>query len=216
MKSILDSSSWAIKKSKLAICIPCRDLLHSAHASSLLELVKFNTLQGIETQVFMDASTVLLTQREHLADQALDYNSEYTLWLDSDITFPSSLAIKLLSHKKDFVACNYVRRTFPVKGVAYEKLHEWDNPLSFQVQDSLVKIAGIGFGCVLMKTEIFKKLPKPYFEFRYNDQSNDWLGEDMILCEKISQLGIDLHVDTYLSHQIRHLGTYAFGPNMLD
>lgn len=215
MKSILDSSSWSIKRSKLAICVPCRDTLHSAHAMSLLELVKFNTMNGIETQVFMNSSTVLLTQREHLADQAIDYNSEYVLWLDSDITFPSSLAIKLLSHNKDFVSCNYVRRTQPVKGVAYEKIHEWDNPLSFDVKDSLVKIEGIGLGCVLMKTEIFHKLHKPYFEFRYNHATNDWLGEDMILCEKISSLGIEMYVDTLLTHEIRHLGTFAFGPEML-
>ena len=216
MKSIFNSSSWSIKKSKLAICIPCRDLLHSAHASSLLELVKFNTLNGIETQVFMNASTVLLTQREHLADQAIDYNAEYILWLDSDITFPSSTAIKLMSHNKDFVACNYVRRTFPVKSVAYEKMYDWTNPLGFEIKDDLVKIEGIGMGCMLMKTEIFTKLPKPFFEFRYSEDSNDWLGEDMILCEKIRSLGIDLFVDTLLSNEIRHLGTYAFGPKMLD
>jgi hypothetical protein len=216
MKSILNSSSWTIKKSKLAICIPCRDLLHSAHALSLLELVKFNTLNGIETQVFMNASTVLLTQREHLADQAIDYDAEYVLWLDSDITFPSTTAVKLLAHKKDFVACNYVRRTFPVKSVAYEKMYDWNNPLNFDIKDDLIKIEGIGMGCVLMKTEIFSKLSKPFFEFRYSEDSNDWLGEDMILCEKIRNLGIELFVDSILSNEIRHLGTYAFGPKMLD
>lgn len=215
MKSILDSSSWAIKKSKLAICIPCRDTLHSAHSLSLIELVKFNTLNGIETQVFMDGSTVLLTQREHLADQAVDYNSEYTLWLDSDITFPSTLAVKLLKHNQNFVACNYVKRTPPHKGVAYEKMYDWNNPLSFEFRDSLIKIEGIGLGCVLMKTDIFKKLTKPYFDFKYNSTTNDWLGEDMVLCEKIRQLGIELFVDSVLSREIRHLGTYAFGPRDL-
>lgn len=216
MKSILDRSYRSIKKSKLAICIPCRDILHSAHSLSLVELVKFNTMHGIETQVFMNGATVLLTQREHLADQAIDYDSEYVLWLDSDITFPSMLAVKLLSHNKDFVACNYVKRTYPVKGVAYEKMYDWKNPLSFEMTESLRVVEGIGFGCVLMKTEIFNKLSKPYFEFRYDTESNDWLGEDMILCEKIRNIGISLFVDTYLSHDIRHLGTHAFGPNDLD
>lgn len=216
MKSILDRSYRSIKKSKLAICIPCRDILHSAHSLSLVELVKFNTMNGIETQVFMNASTVLLTQREHLADQAIEYNAEYILWLDSDITFPSSLALKLLSHNKEFVSCNYVKRTLPLKGVAYEKIYDWNNPLSFEMKDNLQVIEGIGLGCVLMRTEIFNKLSKPYFEFRYTPISNDWLGEDMILCEKIRDLGIELYVDTILSHEIRHLGTYAFGPNDLD
>jgi len=216
MKSVLDSSLWGIKKTKLAICIPCRDFLHSAHASSLVELVKLNTNNGIETQVFMNASTVLLQQREHLADQAVEYNSEYILWLDSDITFPSSTFLRLLAHKKDFVAANYVKRSPPLKGVAYTKMYDWNNPLSFDLQDELIKIEGIGMGCVLMKTEIFKKLQKPFFEFKYSSESNDWLGEDMILCEKIRSLNVDLYVDTHLSRDIRHLGTFAFSHSCLN
>jgi hypothetical protein len=107
-KSVISSSSWSIKKSKLAICIPCRDMLHSAHAMCLLELVKFNSMNGIDTQVFMDASTVLLTQRERLATLALKLDAEYILWLDSDMTFPSTTAVRLMAHNEEVVAANYI------------------------------------------------------------------------------------------------------------
>lgn len=214
--SVFSSSKWSSKKGKLAVCIPCRDTLHSAHAMSLAELVKFNTMNDIDTHVFMDASTILLTQRERLATMALELGAEYTLWLDSDMVFPATTAVRLMSHNEDIVAANYVRRQFPCKGVAYETIGDWENPLPFDVQDELVTVEGIGMGCVLMKTEIFEKIPKPWFEFGWSPESNDFLGEDMMLWQKVHSLGYEVKVDTALSQEMRHLGTYAFGPEDLN
>ena len=214
-KSVFSSSSWSTKKSKLAVCIPCRDTLHSAHAMCLLELVKFNTMNNIDTQVFMDSSTVLLTQRERLATMALELNAEYTLWLDSDMVFPSTTAARLMSQKEEVVAANYIRRQLPAKGVAYEKIWDWQNPLGFDIQDQLVPVEGIGMGCMLMKTDIFREIPQPWFEFQWTPESNDHLGEDMILCQKIAKTGRTVKVDTVLSQELRHLGTWAFGPDLL-
>jgi len=214
--SVFSSSKWSSKKGKLAVCIPTRDVLHSAHALCLTEMIKFNTMNDIDTHVFMDASTILLTQRERLATEALELGAEYTLWLDSDITFPATTAIRLLAHNEDIVACNYIRRQLPPKGVAYEVIGDWQNPLSWDMYDELVEVQGVGMGCMLMKTEIFSKLPKPWFEFGWNPGNNDHLGEDMILCQKMAAKGYTIKIDTVLSHDLRHLGTWAFGPELLD
>lgn len=214
--SVFSSSKWSSKKGKLAVCIPCRDTLHSAHAMSLAEMVKFNTMNDIDTHVFMDASTILLTQRERLASMALELGTEYILWLDSDIVFPATTAVRLMNHNEPVVAANYIRRQLPAKGVAYEKIGDWENPLPFDVYDDLVEVEGIGMGCVLMKTEIFTELKKPWFEFGWSPESNDFLGEDMILCQKLATLDYKIKVDTLLSQELRHLGTWAFGPDLLD
>ena len=214
--SVFSSTKWSIKKNKLAVCIPCRDTLHSAHAMSLAELVKFNTMNEIDTHVFMDASTILLTQRERLATMAIECDAEYILWLDSDIVFPATTAARLLSHSEPIVAANYIRRQRPFKGVAYEKIGDWENPLPFDIEDELVSVEGIGMGCMLVKTDIFQQITKPWFEFGWSPESNDFLGEDMLLCQKINSLGYEIKVDTQLSQELRHLGTWAFGPDLLD
>lgn len=215
-KSVFSSTSWSSRKSKLAVCIPTRDTLHSAHALCLSELVKFNTMNDLDTHVFMDASTILLTQRERLGTMALELNAEFILWLDSDITFPATTAVRLMSHNEPLVAANYIRRQLPAKGVAYEVIGDWQNPLPFDYQDTLVEVQGVGMGCMLMKTEILTKIPKPWFEFGWSPQSNDFLGEDMILCQKMSRAGYTVKIDTHISHELRHLGTWAFGPDLLD
>jgi hypothetical protein len=215
-KSVFATSQWSIKKNKLAILVPTRDLLHSAHALCLTEIVKLNTMNGLDTQVIMDASTILLTQRERLATFGRDTGAEYLLWLDSDIVAPASTALRLLAHKEPVVAANYIRRQLPAKGVAYEIIGNWEDPLPFESRDELVPVEGVGMGCMLMRADIFDSVPKPWFEFGWSPESNDHLGEDMILCQKMAQAGYTVKIDTNLSMELRHLGTWAFGPDLLD
>lgn len=215
-KSVFSTSSWSTKKSKLAVLIPCRDTLHSAHALALAELVKFNTMNNIDTHVFMDASTILLTQRERLATQAVGLNADYMLWLDSDMVFPATTAVRLLAHNELVVAGNYIRRQKPYKGVAYKKIGDWEKPLSFDIQDELVSVAGVGMGCLLIKTDIFKELSKPWFDFQWTPSSNDFLGEDMYLCQKITAAGYSIKIDTMISQELHHLGTFAFNADLLN
>lgn len=215
-KSVFSTSSWSTKKSKLAVLIPCRDTLHSAHALALAELVKFNTMHNIDTHVFMDASTILLTQRERLATQAVGLNADYMLWLDSDMVFPATTAVRLLAHNEPVVAGNYIRRQKPYKGVAYKKIGDWEKPLSFDIQDELVSVAGVGMGCLLIKTDIFKELSKPWFDFQWTPSSNDFLGEDMYLCQKITAAGYSIKIDTMISQELHHLGTFAFNADLLN
>ena len=215
-KSVFSTSSWSTKKSKLAVLIPCRDTLHSAHALALAELVKFNTMNNIDTHVFMDASTILLTQRERLATNAVGLNADYMLWLDSDMVFPATTAVRLLAHNEPVVAGNYIRRQKPYKGVAYKKIGDWEKPLSFDVQDALVSVAGVGMGCLLIKTDIFKELSKPWFDFQWTPSSNDFLGEDMYLCQKITAAGYSIKIDTMISQELHHLGTFAFNAELLN
>ena len=215
-KSVFSTSKWSLKKNKLAVLVPCRDTLHSAFAMCLTEMVKLNTMNGLDTHVIMDASTVLLTQRERLAAEAQSVGAEYMLWLDSDMVFPPSTALRLLAHKEDIVAANYIRRQLPAKGVAYETIGDWENPLIFEPQDDLVEVEGVGMGCMLVKTSVLDDIPQPWFEFGWTPESNDWLGEDMIFCQKMAQAGNTVKIDTQLSMEMRHLGTWAFGPDLIE
>jgi len=211
MKNSLNNSSvWVAKPIKLAILVPTRDMVHSHFAYSLTQLVKTTSEVGIDTYLYFDSSTILLNQREKLIDEAIKMEADYVLWLDSDMMFPSNVVLKLLAHNKDIVACNYMKRSLPMKTVAYTDLNDWDSWVPMEPQEELVKVKGIGMGCILMKTEVFKKLEKPYFEFRFKEDTKDWFGEDFILQDKIQKVGYEIFVDTILSMEIKHVGIYAF------
>ena len=208
--SINNSSVWVAKPIKLAILVPTRDMVHTHFAYSLTQLVKTTSEVGIDTYLYFDSSTILLNQREKLIDEAIKMEADYVLWLDSDMMFPSNVVLKLLAHNKDIVACNYMKRSLPMKTVAYTDLNDWDSWVPMEPQEELVKVKGIGMGCILMKTDVFKKLEKPYFEFRFKEDTKDWFGEDFILQDKIQKVGYEIFVDTMLSMEIKHIGVYAY------
>ena len=209
-QSFYNGSIWNGKPLKLSILVPTRDLIHSHFSYCLAELYKTTTQMNIDTYLFFDSSTILLNQREKLIEKALDIKSDYVLWLDSDMMFPSTTALRLLNHGTDIVGCNYRKRSKDGKTVAYEDVSNWDTWLPMQVQDKLVKVEGVGMGCLLMNTKVFENLKKPYFEFVYSDETNDWHGEDFYLQKKLRDLGYEVYIDTLLSMDIKHVGNYAF------
>jgi hypothetical protein len=212
MKNIYDLSIWKTRPTKLAILIPCKEYVYSLFTASLVELVKTTTMAGIDVHVIYDQSTILLSQREKLAKQAIAINSDYALWLDSDMMFPSTTAMRLMGHNVDVVCSNYMKRSVPLQTVAYPERGDWNNWLPLEHNQDLQEVEGVGMGCMMMKTEILKKIEPPYFNFEFYD--GDWHGEDFYFQEKIRKAGSKILIDMNLSTQVRHVGQWAFGPNL--
>jgi hypothetical protein len=212
--SIYKNSVWSGIPTSVAILVPTKDTVYSHFSYSLCNLVKTTTQMGIETYLFFDSSTILINQREHLIDQAIDINAEWVLWLDSDMMFPSTTLLRLLAHKQDIVACNYMKRSYPLKTVAYTDTTDWETWIPLKNVDELVTAEAVGMGCLLMKTEIFKTLEKPYFEYTYQSETKDWGGEDFTLFRKLNKLGYELKIDMNLSNEIYHIGTFAYGKSL--
>jgi hypothetical protein len=211
-KSLYDSSIWKTAPTKLAILIPCRDTVYSLFTSCLVEMIKTCTMAGIDTHVLYDASTILLNQRENLAKEAIKINSDYMLWLDSDMLFPSTTAMRMIAHNKSVVAVNYMKRSIPLNSVAYETRDNWDEWLPLVSEENLVPVEGVGMGCMLIKTKILEEIERPFFSFEYKDES--WHGEDFYFQEKLRNVGHEILIDMNLSRQIRHIGQWAFGPSL--
>jgi hypothetical protein len=208
-KNIYDISIWRSRPTKLAILVPCRENVYSLFTASLVELVKTTIMAGIDVHVLYDQSTILLSQREKLAKQALSINADYALWLDSDMLVPSTTAMRLMGHNKDIVCGNYMKRSVPLQTVAYTERGDWDSWLPLESQEELEEVEGIGMGCMMIKTEILKNIEPPFFNFEYYD--NDWHGEDFYFQQKLRDAGYKIWVDMNLSRQIYHIGQWAFG-----
>ena len=205
---------WSGVNTSVSILVPTKDTVYSHFSYSLSNLVKLTTQMGIETHLFFDASTILINQRESLIKQAIEVGSEWVLWLDSDMMFPPSVLMRLLAHNEDLVGCNYMKRSYPFKTVAFTDTSDWENWIPIQYSNELVEAEAVGMGCVLMKTTLFKELQKPYFEYTYQPKTEDWGGEDFTLFKKFNKLGHKLKIDMNLSNEIYHIGTFAYGRSM--
>jgi hypothetical protein len=212
--SIYKNTMWSGVNTSVSILVPTKDTVYSHFSYSLSNLVKLTTQMGIETHLFFDASTILINQRENLIKQAIEVGSEWVLWLDSDMMFPPSVLMRLLAHNEDLVGCNYMKRSYPFKTVAFTDTSDWENWIPIQYSNELVEAEAVGMGCVLMKTALFKELQKPYFEYTYQPKTEDWGGEDFTLFKKFNKLGHKLKIDMNLSNEIYHIGTFAYGRSM--
>jgi hypothetical protein len=205
---------WGGVNTSVSILVPTKDTVYSHFSYSLSNMIKLTTQMGIETHLFFDASTILINQRESLIKQAIEVGSEWVLWLDSDMMFPPSVLMRLLAHNEDLVGCNYMKRSYPFKTVAFTDTSDWENWIPIQYSNELVEAEAVGMGCVLMRTKLFKELQKPYFEYTYQPKTEDWGGEDFTLFKKFNKLGHKLKIDMNLSNEIYHIGTFAYGRSM--
>lgn len=207
--SIYTQTLWTRNRTKLAVLVPCRNQVDTIFTQCLVEMVKTTQAAKVDIEVVYDMSTILLNQRENLAKAALDMNAQYALWLDSDMMFPSTTALRLLAHRRPIVAANYMKRSVPLTTVAYSKLGDWESWLPLESQDGMEKVEGIGMGVFMMQTEILHDLKKPWFAFEHDE--NGWHGEDFYFQKALRKAGYDILVDMNLSRQIRHIGQWAFG-----
>ncbi len=142
----------------------------------------------------------------------------HLLFLDSDIISSSNACRKLLSHNKELISGLYFQRgqyqfptiyqytgnhkidgkirptfsslTAPVYGYLSKKRlpHVGITYATIEGNDGLVKIGGCGTGFLLVKREVFEKIPFPWFSFEKG-------GEDLYFSDKARQYGFDIWAD---------------------
>jgi hypothetical protein len=212
--NIFRNTSWSGELTSVSILVPTKDTVYSHFSYSLSNLMKVSTQMGVDTHLFFDSSTILINQRENLIDNSIEMGTEWCLWLDSDMMFPPTTLLRLLSHKEDIVACNYMKRSFPSKSVAFTDTTDWESWVPLEHSNNLEVVEAVGMGCVLMRTNVFKQLTKPYFEYTYQSETQDWIGEDFTLFKKLNDLGYKVKIDMNLSNQVYHIGTFAYGENL--
>lgn len=201
-----------IKKLKLAICIPSGDMVHMDFASSLAVMLARLATRRIECSLYNIKTTILSKGRQTLVNKALVTGCSHLLFIDSDMTFPPETAVQLLSHGKDIVGIAAATRR--ENRLLNSAQTAWGQRLKAGPDDGLVNVDYLGFGCVLIRADVFRTLEKPWFPIRYKEHDPEkgdvWLGEDYGFCEMARGAGYSIHVDTALSYQFGHLGQRAF------
>ena len=183
---------------KILICVPSMDTVAAGFAQSLAMLQK----GGNETAVMFQVGSLIYDARNKLAKQAIKMEADYTMWFDSDMVFEPDTMVRLLAHDAPIVSGAYFRRSPPYHLVAFDKCdmenREWsDLPLPTET----VKCGGVGFGCVLIKTEVLFDVASKFGT--WFDPMNGF-GEDLAFCWRARQCGHDILIDP--SIQCGHIG----------
>lgn len=132
---------------------------------------------------------------------------DYLFSVDSDITFKPDTLKKLLAHDRDIVSGLYIQRK-PGQHI----LELYKNGTNVPYGDikglGLVEVDSCGFGCVLVKSDVFRTIGYPYFVYRSALDHKDTISEDTYFCIRARSKGFAVYADT--SILCDHIGSTKF------
>lgn len=204
---------------KIAVCVPCRDSVLAGFCFDLARMCSYEAKRGVnDIQLLQMPGTLIFTQREKLVDEALEWGADYVLWIDSDMRFPANSIEIMLARNVPILGVNATTRREPVMPTAMNlKLDRSDNEvkqvwtkIESRGKKGVEQVTAVGFGVTLIKTDVFKRLPKPWHDVIWTDHGNV-IGEDVSFCVKCLEQDIPVFVDHELSMHIGHIGTKTFG-----
>ncbi len=197
---------------RILIGVPSGDMLHAHFAMNLVNLCILSISKGIRVAICNPQFSLVEVARNEIVKAALDFNASHVMMLDSDMTFPPETLLQLLSHDKDIVCCDAVRRRPPITqvllGMDGKPLKHVAKDKLTADMDQLVEVKGGSSAVSLVKIEVFKRLSMPYFLVEWNGKS--FLGEDYYFSNKARKAGYKMFCDRILSPHIGHIGTKQY------
>ena len=179
---------------KTLIAVPCMDQVATPFCQSLVTLNKVG-----DCTISFNVGSLISESREHLAAQAIKGEADYVLWFDSDMMFAPDTMKRLMEHMKtaDVASGLYFRRRPPFSPVLFRKLEMNGDACIFEDYDDYptdraFDVAGIGFGCCLMKTDVLMDMLGKYGTCFSMIGRN---GEDVSFSIRAGEMGVRMVCD---------------------
>jgi GT2 family glycosyltransferase len=184
------------EKMKTMIAVPCMDSVQTEFCRSLCDMKKVGTVQHA-----FHSCSLIYQARTDLGRLAVSQETDFCLWLDSDVVFPDTLMEDLMADMegRDIVTGIYHMRRPPYMPVIWEKLRmglTQEDKESIVItdypDDEMFEVEGCGFGAVLMRTKVLKDVID-----RYNDlfAPLPGYGEDLSFCLRARGCGYKIWCD---------------------
>lgn len=144
-----------------------------------------------------------------IAQEALEYNFDYVLMVDSDIILPRNTLCSMLSRDVDICLGFYPRKNTRIGQTEVFKLGQHDFIDTYYYselpENICFEVKGGGLGCALIRTDIFGTLAYPYFRYVVYNAEN-CLSEDNYFCSKATLAGYKVYADTAVKcgHALRN------------
>lgn len=194
----------------ILIAIPTIDYIESATFKSIYDLTipldvqtHFETFRGYGIEHI----------RNIIAKYALDKQYDYVFCVDSDILLPKNALERLLEHNRDVVSGVYARKQ-PGQKIVEVFVRQGTKllPVTLDVLQppGLHRVNACGLGCALIKTDVFRKIPFPQFEYYFSINPQSVISEDTDFCQKVYEAGKSVWVDSTVL--CGHVGKMVYVP----
>ena len=194
---------------RILIAVPCMDQVPAQFAHSLAWLASYG-IEDTEISIWFNVGSLIYTSRDAIAKKALLDEVDLVMWFDSDMVFaPDTMKrmLKLIDEGHDMVTGIYYRRTPPFSAVGFKTMELNEEGTAFdwteltEIPDEPFEVEACGFGCVLMKAEIFVSVFAKFGQM-FTPIAN--CGEDIAFCWRARQCGYKILADPSIG--LGHVG----------
>lgn len=190
-----------MSKPSIFLGIPMYGMVHGDATISMMALATRASMAGLICGVEGNFFGALGEARNQLVRSALDAKASHLLFLDSDMIVPSNAPQRLLKHDKPIVSGLYFERHSPHKPVMGKtRCGDW-----FDYPPGLSEIGVVGGGCLLVQTDVFRKISEHFKDDTWFEFFGQRTGEDLVFAQRCRELGIKMYLDADL--KCGHAGT---------
>lgn len=145
--------------------------------------------------------------RNMAIEEAFKHNCTHVLFIDDDMAYKPDALIKLLTRDLDVVSGLYLSRQYPHAPLVFDIADDNGACLSTYLTDNisgLIPIVAAGFGFILIKTDVFRKMDKPYIRLGELN-SEEWCDDIGFFKRVREQVNCKMYCDTDV--RLGHMGT---------
>ncbi len=209
---------------RILVAVPTYETIYPDTYKSLWDLDKgghevlFESVRGYD----------VATARNRIAQKAIDLKADYLLSVDNDVVVPKDALLRLLEHNEEVCLGYYAHRNNDNRyngRTCICKLkdangNEYTNyPLESEYTvnemaamakagESRIEVHGGGMGCALIRTDVFRRLSYPWYDWvNYGDANRGMLSEDLYFCALCHIAGIPVYADVRVGcgHMFRYI-----------
>jgi len=182
---------------RIALGLPTNRLIKPKTVKSLLELAARKKLEIIVSTKGYNCAE----NRNYIAAQAIKKGCTHLLHVDDDMIYEPDTLDKLLAHDKDIVGGLY-KTKYEVQDYVIEYLNTDVMP------DKLFECAALGTGLLLVKTEVYKKTPQPWYGYVWFDNGMVKESVDWVFCKNARKAGFKVWCDPQVT--AKHIGQFCY------
>ena len=160
------------------------------------------------------------TARNNIVFKAQDMDVDYVLMVDNDVVLPGDVLRNMLELQVDVCLGYYAHRgpkneftgtTSVCKLGEFNYTWQYTNKELKELREKglhKLQIHGGGMGCALIKMDVFRRIPYPWYDWvNYHDVNHGMLSEDLYFCEGCRKADIPIYTDTRAGcgHMLRRI-----------
>lgn len=153
--------------------------------------------------------------RNLIIETALEASCTHVMFIDDDMAPPAYGLMRLLSHDKDIVTGLYLMRSYPHLPVVFDEAYsDGLNKHMFLTPglEGLVEVTNAGLGFVLIKTDVFRKMDKPWITL--GELEKDGWCDDISFFNRARAAGFKIYCD--LNCCVGHMAQTTVTPTLVD